>query len=340
MSTEILKPLPCPACGTPLVPAPSVSRKPAAKLADCLRKCATCDLGYSNALNDPTVIHGDAAANVPIEVRPGVTYTLSNSLNVRNRRSKMAKFGFSTSEDALTWTAFSYLAGQGLLAQALQGIAISFATSPGALLLWGVPVPAADSQAQVVEKRLVEVSDQLRESPLSRSEPDVIVDFGSAGLVLIEVKRFSRNECRKDAEIFTRYLSANVFFHNPRLVVASGLYELARNWRIGCELAGGRPLQLVNLVVAPRAAETARLQKFQSGLAVTPQRVFRQVTWANLLGAFKKPGWLEIAIAKGLRKSGSIGSDKGTSTAARASTAECSRGISCCSVDAQTRGPN
>jgi hypothetical protein len=146
-----LSPLPCPLCGKVRSHSPQIGKARAAYgIDDCLRKCTPCKVGYSNARVQPTVIYGDACASVPIEVRDGLIGVLSNALNVRNRSSKLAKFGFSTSEDALTWTVFSYLAAQGLLCDALLECGVSFADRSPALLLWGVPVDDKDGTGATV----------------------------------------------------------------------------------------------------------------------------------------------------------------------------------------------
>lgn len=73
----------------------------------------------------------------------GVSETISRSLNVRSRDSKWARFGFSTSEDAVTWVALTYLLRSGQLLPALRRVGLTkkdaSETSP-TLLLWGVPI--------------------------------------------------------------------------------------------------------------------------------------------------------------------------------------------------------
>ena len=77
---------------------------------ECLRRCLACRVAFSNAKTTPTLIHFDPLGNVPFEVRQGALQTLSAAINLRNRNNKIKKFGFSTSEDAVTWTVFSFLA--------------------------------------------------------------------------------------------------------------------------------------------------------------------------------------------------------------------------------------
>jgi hypothetical protein len=80
---------------------------------DCLRRCEPCGIGASNAA-DPqavTYIHRDPLGNIPIESRKGVSRALGEALNARNRESKRRRFGFSTSEDAVTWVVCSPICG-------------------------------------------------------------------------------------------------------------------------------------------------------------------------------------------------------------------------------------
>src|SRR4051794_14434615 len=113
--SNIPAPLPavdCPICGTAMTGGalPDAGSAPvAATYEDCLRQCVTCRVGYSNARTAPTAIHADTLGNVPVEVRPGAMETLKAAINTRNRENKIRKFGFSSSEDAITWTVFTYL---------------------------------------------------------------------------------------------------------------------------------------------------------------------------------------------------------------------------------------
>ena len=90
-----------------------------------------------------TFIYRDPLENIPIASREGVIDALSQSLNLRNRESKRSRFGFTTSEDALTWVVFTYLLRSGQLVATLRRVGLiaqeSLTTAP-VLLLWGVPI--------------------------------------------------------------------------------------------------------------------------------------------------------------------------------------------------------
>jgi hypothetical protein len=100
--------LKCLKCGNTLSPVAGVPKRPNS-FADLLRRCNSCGIGYSNAGENPVLIYRDAQENVPSEVCSGLDSVLRSSLNVRNRKQKRFKFGSYNSEDAVTWTVFSYL---------------------------------------------------------------------------------------------------------------------------------------------------------------------------------------------------------------------------------------
>jgi tetratricopeptide (TPR) repeat protein len=109
--------LTCPSCDGPIAAVNYIDRVPVAqRFDDCLRRCETCGVAASNAAHsqDVTFIYRDPLENIPIASREGVIDALSQSLNLRNRESKRSRFGFTTSEDALTWVVFTGLNRQSL----------------------------------------------------------------------------------------------------------------------------------------------------------------------------------------------------------------------------------
>src|SRR5262249_43128803 len=149
----------CPSCTGPIAAVACLDPVPAAtSFNDCLRRCKPCGIGASNAA-DPrmvTYIYRDPLKNIPIESREGASEVLSQALNIRNRESKQRLFGFSTSEDAVTWVVFTFLLRSGQLAGALQRAGL-FADEkpimPPALLLWGVPI-GNDARGAAIRQRL------------------------------------------------------------------------------------------------------------------------------------------------------------------------------------------
>jgi hypothetical protein len=143
----------------------------------------------------------------------------------------------------VTWTVFRYLEHAHELGPTMRRLGlVPQAPATPALLLWGVPVPYGGASASVIQERFKAVSDSLGERLDSRSEPDVILDFRDAGVVLIEVKLRSCND-RLNARSpkWDRYLDGTDAFVDRAKARGSGLYELARNWRIAFDLANGRP---------------------------------------------------------------------------------------------------
>jgi hypothetical protein len=242
-------------------------------------------------LSKLTTIYFRPEQNVPLEARDGWRETLVRAINVKNRASKITKFGFSTSEDALTWTVFTYLAKSHQLGSGLSDLGIlEMLPTKETLILWGVPIqPEIDSGRKIVE-RLISLCDGLGEDCDCRSEPDVIADVGNAGLVIIEVKYQSMNSKEKQLTKFSRYLDGTSVFVDPDAVRASRLYELTRNWRLGCDLAATRPFTLVNLVL--RREDTDSMNLFLRGIATSPTRRFVSIKWKNFAEAFSSPLWL------------------------------------------------
>lgn len=283
----------CPNCHGPISSVESIDRAPmATQFDDCLRRCEPCEIGASNAA-DPdavTYIHRDPLGNIPNESREGAIQALAQAFNVRNRESKRRRFGFSTSEDAVTWVVFTYLLRSGQLLGSLLHAGIiaktTVATAP-TLLLWGVPIDNGARGAQI-RKKLSDLCTSLQEDPNSFSEPDVIIDLGEDGLIFIEVKHLSGNDLKPaDYPGWSRYASPAPLAWRIEDVKASGCYELARNWCLLTRLAGERPASLVNLGPARlfRGAEGARLDRFVTALGSNDRSHFRKVTWSDILGA-------------------------------------------------------
>lgn len=298
----------CPACGNILHPRPGAAIAPAT-WRDCLRRCLRCRLGLSNARNNPTVLFDDPRMNVPPEVRGGVIETLALAVNERNRPDKAIKFGYSTSEDALTWTVFTFLLGSGQLLEVLRraGLPIPDGISlPEALLLWGVPIPidpAANERGWLVRGRLESIADGLGENAFSRTEPDVVIDVGDFGVFVIEVKHRSGTDVKAAGYGgWDRYYPAHGPIPYAASMRASGCYELARNWRFGLELAADPPRPFTLACLGPESLFRGRggsvLRPFEECLPNGGPARFQTLTWGTLLGAVgEPPGWLARYVA-------------------------------------------
>jgi len=299
--SAILPNVVCPRCQSTIV-ARDAEVKAATQYSECLRRCEKCGVGFSNASSSPTVVYQHPEQNVPEQVRDSVLESLKQSLNEQHRADKISKFGFSTSEDALTWTVFHHLRCTGQLHTGLHSCADTGVESKrSALLLWGVPNPLDSPEGGRLREQLIAVCDLLGEEKTCRSEPDAAMDFGDAGVVLIEVKYRSGNDRKKFDRRYDRYVRNTDAFADFAAIGRSELYELTRNWRIGVELAGGRPFTLVNLVV--KDSDPARTEEFRAGL--NPQRGhFLVIRWHDFTAGFQQPDWLKSYLAGRLSSGG------------------------------------
>ena len=299
----------CPECGRNLESAEYTPNKAgrahrASGYGSCLRRCEKCGIGLSNArsadINKLTRIYRDPFRTLPDWLREDCYETLDKAINENHRHAKRTEFHSKRSEDHVTWTIFRYLQKEGSILKALGGVGVEMGNGkdiPLALLLWGVPTPNKDERGNLVRNQLVSILDRIGENPKSRSEPDVVVDFGENGLVIIEVKYFSAND-KKDGSFagWDRYVRKTDAFLDTHGLRKSGLYELARNWRIAWELADRRPLKLINLG-PPELFEEKELQRltdFRGSLNRGGERDFLTVPWPEFLASIPgRPDWLK-----------------------------------------------
>jgi len=274
---------------------------PATSFDTCLRRCNECGIGFSNAQNPPSVvkIYRNPLDNIPPEVHDGALETLPNALNLFNRENKIKKFAFETSEDAVTWTVFNYLKQRKILCESLKLSGVDWLTKTDiepTVLLWGVPVLGADRRGIDIKKNLITILKQIGEDPQKFSEPDVILDFGEIGVVVIEVKYRSPNDTLDEkSPKWEKYLHNSSAFADNIGVKKSGYYELARNWRIAWELASGWSMALINL--GPDTLFEGdgykRIREFGKFLRQNKTHNFVDVTWTRFLeGVSDKPKWL------------------------------------------------
>lgn len=295
MVQQTLPSLVCPRCQARLEdtrPGTAVSRVSFAE--DCRRECRPCGIAFSNALKAPTRIFLHPLDNVPGEVRDGAERVLNCALNERNRQPKWLKFGYSTSEDAITWTVFRYLTSHPILSSLVTRLGwLRDAQTEPLVLLWGAPLQPGIRGQQLRDRLRQILRAAFREEQRSYSEPDVILDFGSDGVIFIEVKYKSPNCIESDGRKFSPYLSGTAFSDSD-MIRSSGLYELTRNWAILDQVAGNRPMTLVNLILsgARNKAEQNSLRQFRSGLITSSDRKFVQSTWGELLAVIAgRPAW-------------------------------------------------
>ena len=306
-----LKNLICPRCGQLIEsdeyePKNSGGAFAATSFNKCLRRCNECGIGFSNAKNPDSVvkIYRNPLDNIPPEVHDGAVETLLNALNKFNRENKLKKYAFETSEDAVTWTVFNYLKQRKILCESLKLSGVEWLTKTDlepTVLLWGVPVPGSDRRGIDINKNLVMILDQIGEDSQKFSEPDVILDFGDIGVVLIEVKYRSPNDTLNGkSSKWDKYLYNSSAFADINGVKKTGYYELARNWRIAWELAGDRSMALINL--GPESIfknNDGKIIEFSQRLKQNNRHKFIDMTWTRFFeGVSDHPQWFDRYLKK------------------------------------------
>jgi len=289
------------ACGRMITPEPTFVEKVwnATSYATCVYRCE-CGRGYSNASTPAarTCITDTPQRNVPTAVTEGLEDVLAAALNVRNRRSKREKFCFSSSEDAVTWTIFSWLDVTAALSIVPTSAGLSDPGGDGDILFWGVPARRGGRRADALHSELIVVSDERCEDPNRRSEPDVVISWPGL-LVFVEVKYRARNDFQPGYVNFAHYTDrADLFAVSPSEVAQHGYYELVRNWRLGVGLAErlAVPFALINLGPERLASRTPDLA---TSFRLNPNRQFASLSWGALLDAassLDRPTWIDDFI--------------------------------------------
>jgi len=255
----------------------------------CLRRCQVCGIGFSNCKNPSEIITilRDAFDGLPAYVAEGCDRALVECLNQSHVRKKQADFQSLSSEDHVSWTVMRFLQHERLLGQVFRHSDIE-----PVLLIWGVPVPNSNSEGWALRQKIITVCDHLKEQPRFHSEPDVLLDFGEAGIVLVEAKLWSPNEFKEQSYGgWVKYLK-HAAFRDSDSARAIGYYQLVRNWRIGCELAGERPITLVNLGLGFTRDEARKLACLRLSLRTSFRRLFVVRRWSSLLRGVTVPTWL------------------------------------------------
>jgi len=320
MPTPTLQARPCPCCKKMLSPGEpgTYAIRPAGSFSECLRRCDDCGIGLSNSgtVGSETIIYKDPRDNIPEEMRDGFIEAVRSAVHKFNLANKETKAGFSSSEDALTWTVFRWLQQEGILRKTSSSLGIEIAKSAlnePALHLWGAQVPNPNGADSKLGSFLAEISADLEEVVDRRTEPDVILDFGNAGVVFIEVKFRSGNEIT-DANYgnWDRYLNRPepAAFRDSKGIRQNGHYELARNWCFAWEVSKklNVPVGVINLgpegLFKGRGAES--LDVFVSLLNQDARHQFYRITWQQLFEASGKlPGWFPAyAVDKRLEEWG------------------------------------
>lgn len=268
----------CPSCGELIFPRNGII-KSASSYNDCLRRCEKCQIGFSNSKNNPIIIYNKYFENVPELLRQDLDFSLNHSINEMNRKNKKNKFGFSTSEDALTWSFFKYFVVKNKFSDLLKILSIKSNETAFDIYLWGTNICKINNNLDFIDN-FNEVSDSFNEVLSKRTEPDVIIKLKDK-LVFIEVKYLSSNELKTDKEKFKKYLVPDVL---EKEVIESEHYELFRNWAFASKLSNGDNFELINL--APQKIfndkNRNKLIQFENSLK-SANGNFRKVSWEEIL---------------------------------------------------------
>ncbi len=275
MSLQKMK---CPKCGD-LIEFKEGKLKRTSSYYDCLRRCEKCQLGFSNSKSKPTLIYKDLRNNIPEFLHQDVEYTLSHSLNKRSRGSKRNRFAFSTSEDALTWSFFSYFVFKNRLFELLKLLNIDSIESDFEIYLWGVNISSKIIETELYQK-LINASDSFHEDDSKRSEPDVIIKLTDK-IIFIEVKYNSPNDIQKNTDKFKKYMIPNV---DIEAISNNGHYELYRNWAFASKLSNGGKFELINLGFSKlfEGKKQIALQEFEE-IIKTSNGKFVRLTWEHII---------------------------------------------------------
>ena len=269
----------CPNCGELIFPTTGI-RKRTNSYNDCLRCCKKCEIGISNSKNNPTVIYNKYYENVPELLRQDLDTSLNNSMNELNRKNKKNKFGFSTSEDALTWSFFKYFVVNNKFGDLLKLLNIKSEETIFDIYLWGTNICSSKTNSKFLEN-FIETSNSFNENSSKRTEPDVIIELQDK-LIFIEVK-YSRssNEISLNEEKFKKYLTSDV---NNKEIIESEHYELARNWAFVSKLSYGKNFELINLGLQKLFSDKNRnkLNQFEKALK-SEKGNFRKLSWEEIL---------------------------------------------------------
>lgn len=268
----------CPSCGKLLSPNKGDIKK-TNSYNDCLRRCDKCEIGFSNSKSKPTVIYKKYSENIPELLRQDLDICLNNSINKMNRKNKKNKFGFSTSEDALTWSFFKYFVVKNKFSELLKILDIKSEESAFDIYLWGTNICKTKNSLGFIGKYIT-VSDSFKEESSRRTEPDVIIKLKDK-LVFIEVKYLSSNELKTEKTKFKKYLVPDI---KEKEVIESEHYELYRNWAFASKLSDGDNYELINLAPQKLFNDKNRnkLIHFEKSLNSTNGN-FRKVSWEEVL---------------------------------------------------------
>lgn len=281
----VLKDIKCPKCGN-IIKGGTYTQKSAQKYEDCYRKCQECSCAVSNAQEHPTYIYLNYMDNLLKDNKDDklkLEEIFKNVLNKRNRKNKINKFGYSSSEDAFSWIFFSYFLKHDKLQELSSALNIKEEIKD--ILFWGVPYKQSEF-GKSIRDILINKENERKENDKSRTEPDIII-VTEHKIVFIEVKLKSgmpeqkKEEQYKNDSYFDKeyYCSINEF---NSLKDNGYLYELIRNWTLCNDIALEKKLSpmLYNLIPNIAKKEEDSQKKFTATLIKSDN--YKVIKWKDL----------------------------------------------------------
>lgn len=272
----------CPKCNSPMENS-GVPIRTTSKYDDCIRKCKDCGIAYSNSKSKPTRIHRNPRNNIPGFVDSSdLLEILEKSNNTRNIRNKISKAGFSTSEDAVTFTFVKYYFQANAINRMMRVLGMDKFGNDVEVYLWGCPI-SKDMDNTLIQKMKDVLERDYREKRNSLTEPDIILSINGYGNVIIEVKLHSGNEVKNTVNI-DKYLD-DEFYRDIDKAKSSQHYELVRNWSIGNAISTPDKFLLVNLGKQKLFTDknATLLQQFKESLHQDEKSQFAQLSWENVI---------------------------------------------------------
>lgn len=272
----------CPECLRPMENSGNAV-KPTAKYKDCIRKCQACGIGYSNSVTTPTLIFEDPRKNIPGFVDSSdFLEILEKSNNRRNISNKKCKAGFSTSEDAVTYTFVKSFSQTGSIERMMRVLGLEVNGNHASLFLWGCPI-LKGTDITLIQRMNSLLRNEFAERANSLTEPDIILSIEGYGIVIIEVKLHSPNEIKATGKL-SSYLDRS-FYTNLAKAQSSQHYELVRNWSIGNALSENDSFTLINLGKESlfKDRNASKLKFFKESLNCNEKHQFAQVSWEEII---------------------------------------------------------
>jgi hypothetical protein len=274
----------CPKCGKEMT-IENLPKKAANSYNDCINKCEDCGIGLSNGEKNQTIIYKNYKDNIPIQLHEKLDSILENTLNKYNHKNKINKFGFNTSEDALTWIFFSYFIKNNKTDIMLKFLGFEKENIID-IYFWGAGYNNQNKD-NLFRIKLEDVLKNSFKEDINRfSEPDIIIETDTK-VIFIEVKYFSDNAIENETQKINKYI-INDYYKNIENAINSKYYELIRNWSIGNLIADNKKYYLLNVGLKSKFAEEDKKPNIHSFInSLNNKNNFIRLSWNNIIENIK-----------------------------------------------------